>query len=167
MSSPVMLQKLFEVPSDPGAEAPEPTTRWLTFSLLENRYAIEIDQIREILRPCEPTPVPGAPDWALGVINLRGAIVTVLSLHRLLGRSIPAATEAQRVLVTDVTGEPIGLTVDAVGDVWNAPDRLFEPAPRVADRSDALPVAGVFQRQGDPLLVLDVRAVLDLVGAAV
>ena len=154
MSSPAMLQKLFEVPSDPGAEAPEPTTRWLTFSLLENRYAIEIDQIREILRPCEPTPVPGAPDWALGVINLRGAIVTVLSLHRLLGRSIPAAT-------------PIGLTVDAVGDVWNAPDRLFEPAPRVADRSDALPVAGVFQRQGDPLLVLDVRAVLDLVGAAV
>ena len=167
MSSPALMEKLFQTAVDIEAEAPEPTTRWLTFSLLENRYAIEIDQIREILRPCEPTPVPGAPNWMLGVINLRGAIVTVLSLHTMLNRPVPEPSEQQRVLVTDVTGEPVGLTGDAVGDVWNAPDRLFEPAPKVADSKEALPVAGVFQRKDYPLMVLDVQAVLGRIGALV
>ena len=166
MSTQAMLQKLFETQAEQTTAPAEATTRWLTFGLLDSRYAIEIDQIREILRPCEPTPVPGAPNWMLGVINLRGAIVTVLSLHTMLGRSIPEPTDSQRILVTDVTGEPVGLTVDAVGDVWNAPDRLLEPAPKVADNRAALPVAGVFQRQGAPLLVLDVRAVLDRIGAS-
>lgn len=138
----------------------EATSRWLTFSLAGVRYAVEVARVQEILRPRPLTPVPGGAHWLAGIMNLRGAIVPVLSLHRLLDQPAAEQTDDSRVLVTDVTGEAVGLQVDAVGGVWHAADRLFEPAPAVGDARATLPVGGVFQRTDGVVLVLDVAAVI-------
>lgn len=145
-----------------AATAPpvDATSRWLTFSLDGVRYAVEVARVQEILRPRPLTPLPGAQAWIAGVMNLRGAIVPVLCLHRLLGSAPAEITEDSRILVTDVTGESVGFQVDAVGGVWHAPDRLFESAPPVGDTRRTLPVGGVFQRADGVVLALDVAAVI-------
>ncbi len=52
--------------------------QWVTFQLEEETYGINVMQVREVLRYTEIAPVPGAPDYVLGIINLRGNVVTVI-----------------------------------------------------------------------------------------
>jgi len=85
----------------------------LTFSLNGERFRLPSGQIMEILRPRPVTRVPNAPPSLLGVSNLRGSVLPVISLARLLGLAAAPATPTTRVVVVD-TGRPVGIVVDQV-----------------------------------------------------
>ena len=59
--------------------------QWVTFQLEEETYGINVMQVREVLRYSEIAPVPGAPDYVLGIINLRGNVVTVIDTRSRFG----------------------------------------------------------------------------------
>ncbi len=59
--------------------------QWVTFQLEEETYGINVMQVREVLRYTEIAPVPGAPDYVLGIINLRGNVVTVIDTRSRFG----------------------------------------------------------------------------------
>lgn len=56
----------------------ETTNRWVTFKLDNENYGIDVMQVREVLRGTEISPVPGAPPFMLGIINLRGSVVAII-----------------------------------------------------------------------------------------
>lgn len=91
---------------------------WIQFLLKEQPYALNVSEVQEILVATDLTPVPGAPYYVLGVINVRGSIVTVIDGRRRLGISPSDDTEAQRwTIVLDVEGEDVGILVDDVIEV--------------------------------------------------
>src|SRR6201989_2216916 len=93
---------------------------WLGFSLKGQRYALSLTSVREVIRPGDITPVPGAPDDVLGIVNLRGQIVPVLDDRRrfgLEGRIDAAEEDAQRVIVFDDSGSIVGMRIDVIGDM--------------------------------------------------
>ncbi len=59
--------------------------QWVTFQLEEETYGINVMQVREVLRYTEIAPVPGAPDYVIGIINLRGNVVTVIDTRARFG----------------------------------------------------------------------------------
>ena len=61
------------------------TLRWVTFFLSQEKYGINVMQVQEVLRVTEIAPVPGAPDYVLGIINLRGNVVTVIDTRQRFG----------------------------------------------------------------------------------
>ncbi len=59
--------------------------QWVTFQLEDETYGINVMQVREVLRYSEIAPVPGAPDYVIGIINLRGNVVTVIDTRSRFG----------------------------------------------------------------------------------
>ncbi|MEW6487503.1 MAG: chemotaxis protein CheW [Thermodesulfobacteriota bacterium] len=95
-----------------------PALQLLCFRLGERYFAVDIGCIRELLRSHAVTAVPGAPAHLAGVLNLRGELVTVYNLHRvLLGQDAAEETEDSRLVVVRARGQKAALRVDQVVDV--------------------------------------------------
>ncbi|MAA76361.1 MAG: chemotaxis protein CheW [Salinisphaeraceae bacterium] len=145
-----------------AAAAPEPTERFVRFYVAAQSYAIAVLRIQEVLRVSDIASVPGAPSQVLGVVNLRGRIVPVISLRRLLGlpdaRPVDAQAEHERLVVVEARREAFGLLVDSVAGLIDLPDSAVEKPPRVGSR--AVPITGVVTSSEDVLVLLDVDALV-------
>ena len=140
-------------------------SRWVSFFLDGQCYGIDILQVQEVLAKAEIEPVPRAPSDVLGVINLRGSIVTVVDLRMRLG--LPPPPDASGVVVVaDVGGQIVGLRVDRVAEVLNIAEGAIKPAPAAGARGSAARVRGIVNRKTDLLTLLDVPALLNLDVAA-
>lgn len=133
---------------------------WLGFSLKGQRYAVSLASVREVIRPGDITPVPGAPDDVLGIVNLRGQIVPVLDGRRrfgLDGGMEEGAEDARRVIVFDDSGSVVGMRIDVIGDMLTfESDDVAPPPPGRAERRDD-PVSGVITRDDGFIALVDVQ----------
>lgn len=140
------------------AQGDEP--KFATFYVGETLMGIEIRQVEEINRLLEVTPVPQAPPYVRGVINLRGEVVTVIDLRQMLGLPAAVAARDSRNVIVDSHGERIGLMVDRVADVVEtSADAIDRPPPNLSG-VDGRFFAGVCQLATGLLVLLDVEAVL-------
>ena len=89
------------------------------FRVGEQMYALDILRIREVIRPQKLTPVPKAPLFIEGVINLRGAVIPVVDLRKRFDQAIRKANSKARILICVLSGKIIGLVVDEVVEVKN------------------------------------------------
>lgn len=143
-------------------ESVEPSSRFVCFVLANQAYGIAVDRIREVLRLTEVASVPGAPTACLGVINLRGRIVSVLDLRRMLGLAPAENTPQSRMLVVDHPEGQLALQVDRVMDLLTVPTSKIEHTPSV--NSVPVPVAGIVNRSTGPLFVLDPEQLINKSG---
>ena len=148
-------------PEETVAEEPEvPTRRLLVFEIAGNGYACEMDAFREIVPNQEMTRLPGAPDTVCGLINLRGTIVTVIDGGTALGK--PAFKRADGlILLVDYVERLVGFGVDDVRDIQDVPIDQFGPVGDTATPAGA--VTSVIEVQGERVLVLDIRTVVQQV----
>lgn len=139
-----------------------PTRRWVSFDVGHQRYAVDIAHVREALSEVNVETVPGAPTLVVGVINLRGRIVSVFDVHRRLGVAPPSGPVSPCcVIVVEVEGEPVALRVDHIAELRVVPDSAIKPPPRVAPGEHAHVVSGVVSRPGDMLTLLDIDTLVD------
>ncbi len=124
----------------------------VTFALAGERYAIETRHVREIIRAGEVTPIPGTPEFLLGVINLRGELLTVFDLRRLLGLAASEATVHARIVVLGVERPEVGALVDAVYEVTAVGSEEVRDSPVSLGGVAAECLRGV---TNDALVVLD------------
>ena len=94
-----------------------PITQWVTFRLEEERYGINVMQVQEVLRMTEIAPVPGAPDYVLGIINLRGNVVTVMDTRKRFGLMPTEPDDATRIVIIEADEQVVGILVDSVAEV--------------------------------------------------
>ncbi len=121
----------------------------LCFGVGARRFAVDIQVVREILRPRPVTPVPGAPEGVRGVFNLRGELVPVVDTHRLLGEAVPPEPPADaKFVVLRAGGGTFAVPVDRLYDVVSVPLDQVVPAPGGEDPERAV-VVGMFRREGD------------------
>ncbi len=154
------MSALLFPPAEPEVEAVPagPTSRFVCFVLDGQSYGMAVGRIREVLRLCKVASVPGAPAACLGVINLRGRIVSVLDLRQML-RLAPAQQGPQsRLLVVDHPQGQIALQVDRVMDLLSVANAQIERPPAV----NSVPglVTGIVQRTTGALLLLDPEQLL-------
>jgi len=89
----------------------------VTFRLGEEHYAVETDYVENIYPLREWTPVPGTPGFCIGVVNLRGRIVSLVDLHAFLGLEKVAIDENTQVIAVNVDGLEVGLLASEVRSV--------------------------------------------------
>jgi purine-binding chemotaxis protein CheW len=137
---------------------------YLAFGLAGETYAVQIAHVAEILRPPPLTRVPRAPDTVLGVISVRGKLVTVVDLRRRFHLPPAAMDRKTRILLTDAgTGEQIGLVVDDVQQVWRLAIEEIEPANVLGGEQPAH-IAGIGRpaaSNGAMLILLELRPILE------
>jgi purine-binding chemotaxis protein CheW len=106
-----------------------PRTEYLAFALAGDVYAAPVSFVREILKPPPLTPVPRAPHAIMGIVSVRGQLVTVVDLRRRLRLQEPSPTRRSRILLAEAPGgETLGLFVDEVLQVYRLSESEKEPA---------------------------------------
>ncbi|GMR21954.1 MAG: chemotaxis protein CheW [Acidobacteriota bacterium] len=99
------------------------------FRIGKETFGVDILAVREIVKAREITSVPGSTDYVLGIINLRGKIISVLDLAGRLGLGKANVDRASRILVVDLDGSTVGFLVDAATEVLKLPDESIDRAP--------------------------------------
>lgn len=129
---------------------------WLAFELAGQRFAVPATNVREVVQPMQPTPVPGAPADVVGIVNLHGAIVTVLDgcIRLGLDGDQRRAGPRTRLVIFEGTDEGIGMRVDALGDTWEL-DEGEPTAPAAGSAHADGPVCGTLHRGGRCIALLD------------
>jgi purine-binding chemotaxis protein CheW len=105
------------------------STRWLAVRVAGADYAINLAAVREVLRVPDIAPVPGAPSGVLGVMNLRGDVVSVLDARARLALPIGQRDERCRVVLVENDGLAFGVLVDSVGEIVEFEPSACEPQP--------------------------------------
>ena len=139
---------------NPRKQARVCTERCVAFRVSGECYAIELIAVREVISPPAIVAVPGASPEVLGVINLRGCIVTVINARRVLGLPGTARGPAARVLVLDEDGEAIGVVVDAVEDIVDVDVEALDPVPQHRPDVKVSQVRGAVTIRGEIALLL-------------
>jgi purine-binding chemotaxis protein CheW len=136
---------------------------YLSFGLAGETYAVAIELVAEILRPLPITEVPRAPATVLGVISVRGKLVTVIDLRRRFNLSPATLDRKSRILLADTRNEQVGLLVDDVQQVWRLASDEIESAS-VLGGEQAAHIAGIGRpagSEGSVLILLDLRTILE------
>ena len=103
------------------------------FRIGKETFGVDISSVREIVRGQEITKVPGTPECALGVVNLRGRILSVVDLGHRLGLTPSVVSGGSRILVTHLDGLTVGFLVDTATEVMKLPAEAIEPPPTFTD----------------------------------
>ena len=141
-------------------EASDEVLQWVTFKLENETYGINVMQVQEVLRYSEIAPVPGAPQYVLGILNLRGNVVTVIDTRSRFGLEPCDITDHTRVVVIESEKQVIGILVDSVAEVVYLKSSEIDDAPNVGNEESAQFIQGVSNRDGELLILVDLDKLL-------
>ncbi|HMO43529.1 MAG TPA: chemotaxis protein CheW [Phenylobacterium sp.] len=123
-------------------------------------FALNIQQVREIRGWTTSTPLPKAPSYVLGVINLRGAVLPVLNLATRLGLPASEAKPSSVVIVVDLGEKTVGLLVDAVCDILAVTEDQVQPAPELGNSAGRGLAYGMITTEEGIITLIDLAGVL-------
>jgi purine-binding chemotaxis protein CheW len=132
----------------------------VTFQLENESYGINVMQVQEILRYSEIAAVPGAPDYVVGIINLRGNVVTVIDTRSRFGLMPADITDNSRIVIIEADKQVIGILVDSVSEVVYLKNSEIEAAPHVGTEESSQFIQGVTNRDGGLLILVDLNKLL-------
>lgn len=136
-----------------AADSNDEVVQWVTFRLEGETYGINVMQVQEVLRYTEIAPVPGAPDYVLGIINLRGNVVTVIDTRSRFGLPPNEITDNSRIVIIEAEKQVVGILVDSVAEVVYLRSSEIDSAPNIGTEESAKFIQGV-SNHGDELLIL-------------
>lgn len=127
-------------------------------------YALDVAQLREVVRWQPVTPLPNAPKLIEGVIDLRGVVVPVIDLARAMGLGAVECGARARIVVTEVDGLVVGLAVDAAVEVLSVDAAVMEDPPALAVQAGYGASRAVVRRpDAEPVMVLSLEHLLECV----
>lgn len=138
----------------------DPIIQWVTFKLEGEKYGIKVMQVQEVLRMTEIAPVPGAPDYVLGIINLRGNVVTVVDTRKRFGLPTRDPDDATRIVIIEAENQIVGILVDSVAEVMDLRMSEIETAPNVGNDESSRYIQGVSSQNDELLILVDVNKLL-------
>ena len=142
------------------AESQDQILQWVTFCLEDETYGINVMQVQEVLRYSEIAPVPGAPDYVLGIINLRGNVVTVIDTRTRFGLPTTEVSDNSRIVIIESDKQVVGILVDSVAEVVYLRSSEIDSAPNVGTEESAKFIQGVSNRDGELLILVDLNKLL-------
>lgn len=135
--------------------------RFLTFSLGSERYAIPLLSVKEVIAMPEITPIPFTPSHFLGIMNLRGKVISVMDFRTKLGIKPGASTETA-VIICDLAPLCLGVVVDSIESVASPKANEISDKPEIQSTKATDYITGVYRRDQDLVLLLDVAKALNV-----
>ena len=132
----------------------------VTFTLEGEVYGINVMQVQEVLRETEVAPVPGAPHYVIGIINLRGNVVSVIDARTRFGLMTKENDDLSRIIVIEASSHTIGILVDSVAEVVDISRSEIETAPNVGNDETSKYIDGVVSRGEELLILVDLNKLL-------
>jgi purine-binding chemotaxis protein CheW len=138
----------------------EETREVLVFVLGKEEYGVDILKVQEIRGYDKVTPIPSAPDYLKGVMNLRGFIVPIIDMRIKFRLPDVRYDSFTVVVILRIAGRIIGLVVDGVSDVVRFTESEVKPAPQLGSVVDGSFIAGLATQDDRMVLLLDIERLL-------
>lgn len=138
----------------------DPVIQWVTFRLAGETYGINVMQVQEVLRYTEIAPVPGASPHVLGIINLRGSVVTVIDTRLRFGIMAGEVTDHTRIVIIETGTHVVGILVDSVAEVVYLRQSEIDHAPNVGNDESSKYIQGVCNKNNELLILVDLDKLL-------
>ena len=136
-------------------------SRFLEFSLGKEDYAIPLLMVREVISVPETTPIPKSPGHFLGIMNLRGQVISIVDLRKKLKIEVKKDKE-EAVIIVDIGGMNIGVIVDSINKVLAFAEDEVSDMPEVDNQLNTIYIFGVYKKEKSLTILLDIAKVLDL-----
>ena len=136
-------------------------SRFIEFSLGAEDYAIPLLMVREVISVPDTTPIPKSPSHFLGIMNLRGQVISVVDLRKKL--KVEARQDKEEaVIIVDIGGMNIGVVVDSINKVLAFSSEDVSEMPEVEHQVNTHFIFGVYKKENSLTVLLDIAKVLDL-----
>jgi purine-binding chemotaxis protein CheW len=140
--------------------AEDPVLQWVTFKLEGETYGINVMQVQEVLRYTDIAAVPGAPGYVVGIINLRGNVVTIIDTRNRFGLAPAPVKDDTRIVVIEADKHVVGILVDSVAEVVYLRQSEIETPPNVSKDDSSKFIQGVCKKNEDLLILVDLDKLL-------
>ncbi len=140
--------------------AQEQVLQWVTFHLDNETYGVNVMAVKEVLRYTQIAPVPGAPDYVLGIINIRGTVISVINTRRRFGLQDQEPTDNTRIVIIEVGKHVVGIMVDSVAEVVYLRQSEIETSPTVGKDDGARFIQGVCNKNDELLILVEFEKLL-------
>ena len=138
----------------------EQSVKLLTFETCNQEYSLDIMCVHEIRSWTKATPLPHAPSYILGVVNLRGTVLPIVDLAKQLGATSQPYTNRNVIIVIGQQETVIGLLVDAVSDIISVDKEKLQPPPAVTTGSVHATVTALTHFDDRLIRVLDPSSII-------
>lgn len=135
--------------------------RFIEFSLGAEDYAIPLLMVREVISVPDTTPIPKSPPHFLGIMNLRGQVISIVDLRKKLKVDVKTNKE-EAVIIVDIGGMNIGVVVDSINKVLAFSSEDVSEMPEVESQNNTQYIFGVYKKEHSLTILLDIAKVLDL-----
>ncbi|PXV60989.1 purine-binding chemotaxis protein CheW [Halanaerobium congolense] len=136
--------------------------QYITFSLGQERYGIELNEGKEILLPPEITRVPNTPDYVKGVINLRGGVITILDFKDILGieknKNDGYKKEENRIIITTIGNITSGFMVDQMQGILTLAGEDIEKENKNEMKSEF--IKGIYTEANNVIPIIDLKRLI-------
>ena len=133
--------------------------KFITLGIGNERYGIEISQIREIIARYDIVPLPQTPDFIEGMISLRGDIIPVVDLRKRFAMKAKERDDNTRTIVVELGEFTVGIQVDRVYEVLKLSESDIEPPPPLVSNLRAEYLVGVAEFQGNLITILNLEKI--------
>jgi purine-binding chemotaxis protein CheW len=138
----------------------DPMLQWVTFRLDGETYGVNVMQVQEVLRYSSIAPVPGAPDYVLGIINLRGNVVTVIDTRKRFSVGEGDISDSTRIVIVETDEHVVGILVDSVSEVVYLRQSEIESPPNAGHDESARFIQGVCNKNDELLILVELDKML-------
>jgi purine-binding chemotaxis protein CheW len=133
--------------------------RYISFSLGSEEYAIPLLDVREVIAVPETTPVPFTPPHFLGIMNLRGQVISVIDLRIKLGIKPTPSTETA-VIICDIGSTHLGVLVDSINSVISPQDDQLSGKPEIESQKSTEYISAIYKKSERLVLIINLRKAL-------
>lgn len=135
--------------------------RYLCFRLGDEGYAIPLLSVREVIAVPDTTKIPGTPNYFLGIMNLRGQVISVIDL-RTKFQIKPKEGSETAVIICDIAPLSIGVVVDSINYVFTPKPEEIAEKPELYNAKSGDAINGVYRNNQDLVLFLDIAKALNV-----
>ncbi len=134
--------------------------KYLTFTIAEEEYGIEIDYVMEIIRIQKITELPDLPPYTKGVLNLRGKVIPVIDVRLRFGFEEKPYDDRTCVVVVQYDEVVVGLIVDSVNEVLDIPSELISSPSRIRKGNESRFIQGLARTENNVKILLNIEKIL-------
>lgn len=141
----------------------ESNERFLEFKLGKEMYAIPLLSVKEVISPPETTSIPNSPDYFIGIMNLRGQLITVVDLRKRMAIKPAEDSHENAVVIVNIENIQIGMMVDSIHKVLQFHvEKDMQVLPEVSERKSHAYMKGIFKAEDRLIVLLDLAKILNI-----
>jgi purine-binding chemotaxis protein CheW len=139
--------------------------QFVTFKLGKETYAIDIMDVNEIVQEIEVRPIPGAPSYVEGLLNLRGTIIPIINLHERFQLEKAILDEDEELykgyIIITINGKKLGIIIDKIAKVMTVNTDLIQSPPQMMSGIGSEYIQGVVNTKDEYLICLNIRKIFN------